>query len=71
MPDFNQILMHVEAAERELKQATDSMVPIDKIRQVDAYVLGILRGGLVLVRAARDAIMQSADFQRASQGHQG
>lgn len=64
MADLEKVLEHVKNAERELKLATEALVPITALKQVESYILGLLRGSLVTVRDARDGIMQSADFKK-------
>lgn len=63
MPDYDGLTTHIGAAEREIKLAREQLVPINSIRQIEAWVLGHLNAATVVLSAARDAITQAKEAQ--------
>ncbi len=56
MPDYNALIKSLEQAELHCRKAEEALVPIPKIKQVDAYLLGMLQAiRLVLLDAKRAA----------------
>jgi hypothetical protein len=67
MPDYVSMRTHIVRAEAETKKAIEALHPIDKITQLEAYVLGHMRGVQALLEKARDAIDQTHALKRRIQ----
>lgn len=53
MPDYDALVSNLENAERHVKQAEEALTPIVKIKQIDSYLLGLLRSMHLILQEAK------------------
>lgn len=55
MPEYEKLISNLEHAEKHCRAAEASLVPIAKVKQVDAYLLGLLQAMRLILADAKKA----------------
>ena len=64
MPDYSQMLELLDTAEANVNKAAEALHPLDSITQLEAYVLGLLRGAQLTVAKAKEGVQQTIALRR-------
>lgn len=59
MPDYDLMLVHVDGALASVKKAVEDLHPINKITQVESYVLGSLRAAETVLLNVKDNVQKT------------
>lgn len=66
MPNYLKLLENLEQVDSFCRKAEESLVPIAKLKQVDAYMLGLLQSLRVTLNEAKKAAKTAARVQKSS-----
>jgi len=63
MPNYPKLIEHLDKAQQECRRAMADLTPIAKVKQVDAYVLGLLQSIEMILKAAKKAVEAAVKVQ--------
>jgi len=64
MPEYSKIIENLERAEQCVSNAEDSLKPISRAKQVDAYIIGLLG----ILRSVLKTALRAAKMAQRAQG---
>ena len=70
MPDFPKMRGSIDRAENEIKNAIEAIYPLDKLTQLESYVLGYLRAVEVVLKQAKEVIEQTRILKKKQEAEQ-
>jgi hypothetical protein len=59
VPDYDEMLGNIEAAQANIKRGIESLHPLKKLTQIESYVLGHLRAVQAVLKEAHDSIQKT------------
>jgi hypothetical protein len=70
LPDFPKMRGSIDRAENEIKNAIEAIYPLDKLTQLESYVLGYLRAVEVVLKQAKEVIEQTRILKKKQEAEQ-
>lgn len=67
MPDYSKLLESLEGAEQCLRTADSALVPLYKVTQIDAYILGLTQAARLILYDAKKAAKSAARKSKSKQ----
>lgn len=64
LADYDKMLEHIDSAMKSLELAEASMLPVNALKQLDAYLLGHMRCTKTCLQETRKAITSSARYRK-------
>ena len=55
MPEYDKIIANLEHADAHTRKCEEAMIPLSRVKQVDAYILGLLQSIHLLIGEATKA----------------
>jgi hypothetical protein len=64
MSDYSKMLLHIESALKSLEAAENNMLPVNAVKQLDAYLLAYIRCTKTCLAETKKAIVSSVSYRK-------